>query len=155
MIEYVIDEVDHLIRVRMTGSNRCADLKAHYARVLKDPQYDPTFDSLFQVDGDADGPIMAELLEVKTVIEMLAQCQATTKWAVVMPAGFKRTVVEYLLQGVNLRGVTMRFFGSKSDAIAWLNEGRKSPIVASPDDLVQLASWNPANRSQHSWADSR
>lgn len=99
MIEYVIDQVNHLIRVWMTGSNRCADLAAHYARVLKDPQYDPALDSLFHIDGDADGPIMTELPEVRAVIEMLAQCQAATECAVVMPAGFKRTVIEYLLRG--------------------------------------------------------
>ena len=131
MIEYRIDEVDRLIRVRMTGSNRCEDLKAHYARVLRDPKYDPTLDSLFEIDGDADGPIITELPEVKMVIEMLAQCQAATKWAVVAPAGFKRTVVEYLLRGANLKSVTMRFFGTEDEAIGWLNQGRKSPIATS------------------------
>ena len=130
MIEYVIDETDHLIRVWMTGTNRCEDLKAHYARVLKDPRYEATLDSIFQIDGDSDGPIMMELPEVKTVMEMVAQCQAATKWAVVLPAGFKRTILEYLLQGVNLQSVTMRFFGTENEAIAWLNEGRESPIAA-------------------------
>jgi len=148
MIEYTIDQSDQLILVWMTGTNRCEDLKAHYARVLNDPRYDPTFDSLFQVDGNADGPIMTELPEVKTVMEMVAQCQAATKWAVVMPAGFKRTIVEYLLQGVNLRSVTMRFFGSEHEAIAWLNEGRRLPIVASGRDRVQPASASAAVESQ-------
>ena len=130
MIEYTIDEVDHLVRAHMTGPNSCADLAAHYARVLRDPKYVPTLDCLFQVDGNTSGSIMTELPEVKTVIEMLAQCQGATKWAVVMPSGFRRTVVEYLLQGVNLRSVTMRFFGSETEAIEWLNEGRSSPITS-------------------------
>ena len=140
MIEYTIDEMDHLIWVWMTGSNRCEDLKAHYAKVLRDARYDPTLDCLFQIDGDADGPIMTELPEVKTVIEMLAQCQAATKWAVVMPAGFKRVIVEYLLQGINLRSVIMRFVGTENEAIAWLNEGRKVPIAASHHAPLQPAS---------------
>jgi hypothetical protein len=148
MIEYTIDEVDHLIRVWMTGSNRCEDLKAHYAKVLKDPHYDPTLDSLFQIDGDADGPIMTELPEVKTVIEMLAQCQETTKWAVVMPPGFKRTVVEYLLQGVDLRLVTMRFFGTETEAIAWLNVGRTLPLAASRSDSIPCAIHSAVDKRQ-------
>ena len=130
MIEYEIDETDHLIRVWMSGTNRCEDLKAHYARVLRDPRYDPTLDCLFQIDGESDGPIMTELPEVKTVVEMLAQCQGATKWAVVMPAGFKRTIVEFLFRGINLRSVTLSFFGTEDAAIAWLNEGRKFPIGA-------------------------
>ena len=149
MIEYVIDEVDRLIRVWMTGSNRCEDLKAHYARVLRDARYDPTLDCLFEVDGDADRPILTELPEVKTVIEMLAQCQATSKWAVVMPAGFKRMIIEYLFKEINVRSVTMRFFGTENDAIAWLNEGRTSPIASSPHESKQPASRNSANRIRH------
>jgi len=148
MIEYTIEKVDRLIRVRMTGVNRCEDLKAHYARVLRDPRYDPTLDSLFVIDGNADGPIMTELPDVKTVIEMLAQCQAATKWAVVMPAGFKRVIVEYLLQGVNLRSVTMRFFGTEDEAIAWLNESRELPITVSRRDPIQIASPNGVRESR-------
>jgi hypothetical protein len=150
MIEYVIDDVNHLIRVWMTGSNRCANLAAHYSRVLKDPRYDPTFDSLFQIDGEADGPIVTELGEVKMLLEMVAQCQAATKWAVVIPLGFKRTVVEFLLKGVELKSVTMRFFGNEADASAWLNVGRTSLITAWDHDAMQRASLNAANNSQNS-----
>ena len=150
MIEYAIDETEHLIRVWMTGSNRCEDLKAHYARVLKDPRYEPTLDSLFQVDGDAGGSILTELPEVKTVIEMLAQCQAATRWAVVMPAGFKRTIVEYLLRGANLRSVTMRFFANETGAVAWLNTGRTPPIAASRPDSSHRASRHATDKAEGS-----
>jgi hypothetical protein len=155
MIEYVIDEANHLIRVWMTGSNQCEDLKAHYARVLRDPRYESTLDSIFQIDGNSDGPIMMELPEVKTVMEMVAQCQAATKWAVVLPAGFKRTVVEYLLQGVNLQSVTMRFFGTEDEAIAWLNEGREFPVAAFHNEVAQPIAPKSADECRRSPAGSR
>ena len=146
MIDYTIDQTNRLIRVWMSGTNRCSDLAAHYSRVLKDPQYDRTLDSLFQVDGETTGPVMTELPEVKTLIEMLAQCQGATKWAVVMPLGFKRTVVEFLLKGTNLRSVTMQFFATESDAIAWLNVGKTSPIP--PSDRGSTPTTSPVTPSE-------
>jgi hypothetical protein len=155
MIEYVIDEADHLIRVWMSGTNRCEDLKAHYARVLRDPRYDPTLDCLFQIDGEADGPILTELPEVKIVVEMLAQCQAAVKWAVVMPSGFKRSIVEYFFRGINLRSVSMRFFSTAEEAAAWLDEHRKYPVAMSPDDSTQPVVWGPGEGVSHTPTGSR
>jgi len=145
MIDYVIDEPNRLIRVWMSGSNRCEDLKAHYARVLRDPHYDPSLDCLFEIDRETDGPIVTELPEVKTVVEMLAQCQGTTKWAVVLEAGFKRTIVDYLFRDINLRSVSMRFFETTREAIAWINEDRRFPVTERTSDAARTAMWNPAD----------
>jgi hypothetical protein len=49
--------------------------------------------------------------------------QHRTKWAVVMAPGFKRTVTEFLLLGVKLASVQMRFFDDNRMALAWLDPG--------------------------------
>ncbi len=137
MIEYTIEKQDRLIWVWMGGDNTYDDLASHYARVLKDPRYERSFDCIFHLDAETDGPIMRRLPEVRTLIELLSQCQDTTKWAVVAPMGFKRTILEFVLKGVSLRFVTMRFFDHQSDALGWLNNGRKTPITPIGRDRAQ------------------
>ena len=129
MIEYTIDEVDRLTRVWMSGCNSSADLARHYSTVLDDPIYDPEFDTIFHIAGDAGGPILAELPEAGRLLEALAQLQNQRRWAVVMRPGFKRTVVEYLLTGVELGTVEMRFFDDDLQALTWLDRERNSPVA--------------------------
>jgi hypothetical protein len=123
MIEYTIDRPDRLVRVRMRGSTTSADLARHYSRVLDDPAYDASFDYLFHIDDDAGGPILAELPDAGLQMEAVARLQHGTKWAVVMAPGFKRTVTEFLLMGVKLGSVQMRFFDDDRTALAWLDPG--------------------------------
>ena len=129
MIEYVIDKVNHLLRVHMSECNSAADMARHYSRVLDDPNYDPTFETIFYIDDNADGPILAELPEAGRQLEALAQLQHGRKWAVVMTPGFKRTVVEFLLTGVNLGSVQMRFFDDDEPALAWLGQARHADVA--------------------------
>lgn len=134
MVKYTIDEAARLIRVRMSGNNTCADMEEHYAQVFRDPRFDPTFDSIFQVDEDAGGPILGELPKVKQMLELVSQSPpARKKWAVVIPNAFKRMLVEYVLKDVPLKPVELRFFGSETEAFAWLNSDAKSsgPVAAS------------------------
>ena len=121
MIEYTFDKIDHLLRVRMSGSNSAADMARHYSKVLSDPNYDPTFDSIFCVDDSAGGPLLSELPEAGRLMEAVAQLQPDRKWAVVMTPGFKRTIVEFLLAGAKLGSVQMRFFDDDEHALAWLD----------------------------------
>ena len=129
MIEYVIDKANRLTRVWMSGSSSSADLVRHFSTVLDDPDYDATFDTIFHVAGDAGGPILAELPEAGRSLEALAQLQNQRKWAVVMRPGFKRTVVEFLLTGVELGTVQMRFFDDDLQALTWLDRARNSSVV--------------------------
>ena len=127
MIQYTIDGAARLIKVRMSGDNHCDDLEEHYAQVYRDPEYDVTFDSIFQVDEDAGGPILGDLPKVKQLLELVAQSpRAKKKWAVVIPNGFKRLLVEYVLRDVSLKPVEIRFFDSEMNALAWLNSDVQS-----------------------------
>ena len=128
MIEYVIDRPAHLVRVRLCGSTTSSDLARHLARVHSDPDYEPSFNILFHVEDDVDGPILAELPSVGLQLEAVARLQNATKWAVVMRPGLQRTVVEFLLLGLKLAGVKMHFFDNDQDAVAWLDRDR-SPSV--------------------------
>lgn len=129
MIEYVIDKVARLNRVRMSGANSSGDLARHYSTVLDDPHYDPTFETIFHVDDDAGGPILAELPEAGRLLEALAQLQHARKWAVVMTPGLKRTVVEFLLTGIKLGSVHMRFFDNDEQALAWLVQSQTASVA--------------------------
>ena len=129
MIQYAIDKGNRLTRVWMSGGNSSADLARHYSVVLDDPNYDPTFDTLFHIAGDAGGPILAELPEAGQLLEALAQLQHRRKWAVVMRPGLRRTVVEFLLTGVELGTVQMRFFDDDLQALTWLDQQRNSAVV--------------------------
>jgi glucuronate isomerase len=129
MIEYVIDKANHLYRVQMNGSNSAADLARHYSKVLDDPNYDPTLDTITYIDNEADGPILAELPEAGRLMEAMAQLQQGRKWALVMSPGFKRTIVEFLLTGVKLGSVHMRFFDNDAQALAWLDQARYASIA--------------------------
>ena len=73
MIEYAYDKVNHLLRVRMSGCNSAADMARHYSKVLDDPDYDPTFETIFHIDDNAGGPILAELPETGRLMEAVAQ----------------------------------------------------------------------------------
>ena len=73
MIEYVFDKANHLLRVRMSECNSAADMARHYSKVLNDPDYDPTFETIFYVDDNASGPILAELPETGRLMEAVAQ----------------------------------------------------------------------------------
>lgn len=79
MIEYAFDKANHLLRVRMSEGNSAADMARHYAKVLNDPSYDPTFDSLFCIDDNAGGPILSELPETGRLMEAVAQLQPGRK----------------------------------------------------------------------------
>lgn len=128
MIQYAIDRPDSLVRVRVSGCVSSADLARHFSRVHDDPSYDPSFNVLFQIDDDAEGPIMAELPGVASQMEAVARLQNATRWAIIMSPGFKRTVVEFLLRGVRLAPVQMRFFDDKSTALAWLDPSRPARV---------------------------
>lgn len=128
MIEYSIDRPDRLVRVRVCSCATSADLARHFSTVHDDPLYDPSFNVLFQVDDDAEGPIMAELPSVGLQMEAVARLQNATRWAIVMSPGFKRTVTEYLLRGVNLAPVQMRFFDDNSTALTWLDPSRDARV---------------------------
>lgn len=122
MIAYSIDERLRLIRVRMTGANSCADLERHYAEVYHDPKYNPSLRTLVHVDEDAGGPIMAELPKVKVVMEMAAQSPgALKKWAVVIPSGFKRMVVEFVMKDLKVKPLEVRYFADEPAALTWLD----------------------------------
>jgi len=129
MIEYVIDKANHLYRVQMSGCNSAADLARHYSKVLDDPDYDPTFETIFSVDDEAGGPILAELPEAGRLMEAMAQLQQGRKWALVMSPGFRRTVVEFLLTGVKLGSVRMRFFDNDALALEWVDQARHTSIA--------------------------
>jgi hypothetical protein len=122
MITYTIDEAERLICVLMSGENSCNDLAKHYTTVLNDPKYDPTLDSLFVIADDASGPILSELPEVGTVLELLSKLQTGRKWAVVMTPGFKRVLLELMLKGVKLGTVQMRFVDDEKLGLAWLRQ---------------------------------
>ena len=107
--------------MRVSGCVTSADLVSHFSTVHDDPSYDPSFNILFQIDDDAGGPILAELPGVGLQMEAVARLQHGTKWAVVMAPGFKRTVIEFLLRGVKLAPVQMRFFDDNRMALAWLD----------------------------------
>ncbi|MGO9245760.1 MAG: STAS/SEC14 domain-containing protein [Verrucomicrobiia bacterium] len=128
MIEYIIDRPDRLVRVRVSGCVTSADLVSHFSTVHDDPSYDPSFNILFQIDDDAEGPILAELPGVGLQMEAVARLQHGTKWAVVMAPGFKRTVIEFLLRGVKLAPVQMRFFDDNRLALAWLGPGHAARV---------------------------
>lgn len=122
MIEYSINEALRLIRVRMSGSNSCADLERHYAEVYHDPRYNPALRTLVQVDEDTGGPIMTELPKVKVVMEMAAQSPgALKKWAVVIPSGFKRMVVEFMMKDLKVKPLEVRYFADETAALNWLD----------------------------------
>jgi len=122
MIEYSIDESQRLIRVRMTGSNSCADLERHYAEVYRDPKYNPSLRTLMEVDEDAGGPILTEIPKVRLVMELAAHSPGALKrWAVVIPSSFKRTVLEFLLKDLDLKPLELRFFGDATTALNWLD----------------------------------
>ncbi len=124
MIEYEFDKGNRLLRVRMSGSNSAADMARHYSNVLDDPDYDGKFETIFQIDDNAGGPILAELPETGRLMEAVAQMQPGRKWAVVMSPGFKRTIVEFLLAGVKLGSVQMRFFDDGDHALVWLGQAQ-------------------------------
>jgi hypothetical protein len=129
MIEYVFDKVNHLLRVRMSGSNSAADMARHYSMVLDDSNYDPTFDSIFCIDDNAGGPILSELPETSRLMEAVAHLQQGRRWAVVLSPGFKRTIVEFLLAGAKLGSVQMRFFDDDEHALAWLGQPRHAAVA--------------------------
>ena len=123
MIEYSIDEPANLIRVRMSGANSIADLEQHLATSYRDPGYKPTLRALTHIDEDAGGPIMSELPQAKHLLELAAQAPgALKKWAVVIPSGFRRMMLEFMLKDVQLKPLEMRFFADEPAALAWLNE---------------------------------
>jgi hypothetical protein len=128
MIEYTIDCPDRLVRVRMSGCTTSADLARHYSKVLDDPAYDASFNVIFCIDDDAGGPILAELPDAGAQMETLATLQHGTKWAVVMSPGLKRTITEFLLMGVKLGSVQMRFFDDDQTALAWLEPGGAAQV---------------------------
>jgi len=123
MIEYSIDEGQGLIKARMSGSTSCADLQKHIADVYRDPRYKPSLKTLFLIDEDAGGPLVSELPYAKHILEIAAHApNALKKWAVVIPSGFKRTMVEFMLKNVQLKPLEMRFFAEEASACAWLND---------------------------------
>ncbi|MEI6082927.1 MAG: hypothetical protein WCS70_01350 [Verrucomicrobiota bacterium] len=123
MIEYTIDEGQGLILVQISGSNSCADLEQHIAEVYRDPRYKPTLKTLTTVAADAGGPLMSELPDAKRLLEMTAQApNALKKWAVVIPSGFKRMMVEFVLKDVQLHPLQLQFFADEPAARAWLND---------------------------------
>jgi hypothetical protein len=128
MIEYNIDRPDRLLRVRMSGSTTSADLARHYSRVLDDPAYDASFNIIFHIDDDAGGPILTEIPDAGLQMETLARLQHGTKWAVVMAPSFKRTVTEFLLMGVRLGSVQLRFFDDDEMAFAWLGRNQDTRV---------------------------
>lgn len=128
MIEYTIDRTDRLVRVRASGCTTPADAVRHFSTVHDDPSYDPSFNVLFHVDDDVGGPILAELPDLGLQMEAVARLQHRTKWAIVMAPGFKRTVTEFLLLGLKLAPVQMRFFDNDQMAFAWLEPGQVAGV---------------------------
>jgi hypothetical protein len=121
MIEYTINEAEGLIRVRVTGTNTCADMEAHIAEVYRDPRYHPGLKTLTQIDESAGGPIMSELPDVKRVLEMAAHApNALKRWAVVIPSDFKRMMLEFMFKDAQLKPLELRFFKDETAARAWL-----------------------------------
>lgn len=123
MITYSIDEQDRLIRVRMSGSCSSAELERHFADAYQDPRYNTSLRSLMEIDGDTGGPILEELPRVKQVLELAAHTpRALRKWAVVVPSGLKRTIIEFMLKDMRLKPLKMRFFDDEVAARAWLDD---------------------------------
>jgi hypothetical protein len=122
MIDYTIDQTQRLIRVRMHGASRCAELEQHLADAYRDPHYHPSLRALFHIDDDVHGPIVTELPQVRTVLELAANMPgALKKWAVVVRPTLERTILEFVLKGMRLNGLEMRFFDDEPSAIAWLD----------------------------------
>jgi hypothetical protein len=61
-------------------------------------------------------------------MEAVARLQHATKWAIVMAPGFQRTVIEFLLRGINLAPVQMRFFDDNRLALAWLDPAHAAQV---------------------------
>ncbi|HVM62634.1 MAG TPA: hypothetical protein VMV72_17365 [Verrucomicrobiae bacterium] len=121
MIEYTIDRTDRLVRVRLSGYTTTADLARHYSKVHSDPAYDPSFNVLFRINDNVNGPIMVDVPSVSGQLEAVARLQNATKWAIVMSPGIRRAVFEFLVPTLSLASVQMRFFDDEHSALAWLD----------------------------------
>jgi len=123
MIEYKIDPAQHLIRVRMSGVNKPADLLRHVADLSADPQFDPTFHALFRITEDASMQIMLFDSLLKTILEQWQQRRKGVKWAVVASSQIQLGLAKLATDNVNFRFVQLRFFNDEDSALKWFSSG--------------------------------
>lgn len=126
MIEYTIDAVQRLIRVRISGANIPADLLRHVSDLGADPKFDPTFNCLFRITEDAtmQTTLFDDLL--KTILEQWQQRRKGVKWAVVSSSHIQLALAQLATDNVSFRFVQLRFFDDEDSAMKWLTSATVS-----------------------------
>ncbi|MGD0059881.1 MAG: hypothetical protein ABSD58_10730 [Verrucomicrobiia bacterium] len=121
MIDYTIDAAQRLIRVRMSGANKPADLLQHVSDLGANPAFDPTYNTLFCITEDAtlETTLFDRLL--KTILEQWQQRRKGVKWAVVSPSQIQLALAKLATDNVNFRFVQLRFFTDEDSALKWLS----------------------------------
>ena len=121
MIEYTIDAAQRLIRVRMSGANRPADLLQHFSNLTADPKFDATFNTLFRIGVDAtlETTLFDDLL--KTLLEQWQRRRKGVKWAVLSSSRIQLALAKLATDNVNFQFVQLRFFDDEDSAVKWLS----------------------------------
>ncbi|MGA2138302.1 MAG: hypothetical protein ABSH14_05515 [Verrucomicrobiia bacterium] len=130
MIEYTIDAAQRLIRVRMSGANRPADLLQHFSNLTADPKFDATFNTLFRISEGAtlQTTLFDDLL--KTLLEQWQRRRKGVKWAVLSSSRIQLALAKLATDNVNFQFVQLRFFEDEDSAVKWLS----SPTYLSKDN---------------------
>ena len=123
MIEYTIDAAQRLIRVRMSGANTPDDLLRHFSRLITDPQFDPTFNTIFRITEDAtlETTLFDDML--KTLLEQWQRHWKDAKWAVVSSSRIQLALAKLATENVNFQSVQLRFFDNEANAMNWFCSG--------------------------------
>ena len=129
MIEYTIDPAQRLIRVRVSGANIPADLLPHFTNLSADPQFDPTFNTLFRITEDAR--LQTTLFDglLKTLLEQWQRRRKGAKWAVVSSSRIQLALAKLATDNVSFPFVQLQFFDNEDRAMKWLgvDPGSSSP----------------------------
>lgn len=128
MIEYTIDEAEHLILARMSGANGYLDLVRLFSRLLTDPKFDRSYSTIFQISEDATFPIVLLKQSLGAIVGRYAERQKQTKWAVVSSSHSQLSIARLATDAFTLKSVRMQFFDNEECARDWLSsDGNHQP----------------------------
>jgi len=126
MINYVIDRGLRLVKARMTGSTGLVGLVTHIANLAKDPEFDPSFNLIFEVDRDATFSILPVEPELRSLMKQWTGRRKGVKWAFWAPFGVAYAHLEFALSVLYKGDVRMCLFDNEEAALQWLNEPDQS-----------------------------
>ena len=116
-VEYRIVPELRLVVSRASGVVSEEELNAHYARLLADPAFDPTYHQIADARAVTDASAIGGDMPRRTATRGFAP---GSRRALIAPAGHLYGLARQHTTLVGLRGDTAEAFSSVDDAEAWL-----------------------------------